>query len=104
MCITSFPLQVSVADLNPKDPHHFARSGFDTFSTDPDQDQDMSLAHLQILNFKGNLSVQRKKSCKIFYLLQIRNRIRIKIKVGSGKKKFGSAKRLNGTVYSSAAD
>ena len=64
-CIISSPLQVSVADLNPKDPHHFARSGSATFSTDPDPDQDMNLAHLEILNFKGNLSVQKNKSCDL---------------------------------------
>ena len=35
--------EVSVADLDPKDPHHFA--GSIIFSMDPDPDPDLNLAH-----------------------------------------------------------
>ena len=37
----------SVGDLDPdpKDPHDFAGSGSVIFSTDPDQDEDLNLAH-----------------------------------------------------------
>ena len=40
----------SVADMDPKETHHFAGSGSILFSMDPDPDPDQNLAHFHHLS------------------------------------------------------